>query len=86
MVTHQEIVEFFDKQQECWRNRDYEALARGYTQDAVIVSPIFRTVTGSPALAAFPLCAAARFSAPAQTNAAVTYVLDFIRHLPQPYV
>jgi steroid delta-isomerase-like uncharacterized protein len=50
MVTHQEIVEFFDKQQECWRNRDYEALARGYTPDAVIVSPIFRTVTGSPAI------------------------------------
>lgn len=49
-MTHQEIVEFFDLQQGYWRERDCEALARCYTPDAVIVSPIFRTVTGSTAI------------------------------------
>jgi steroid delta-isomerase-like uncharacterized protein len=51
-VTHQEIVEFFNRQQECWRTRDPEGLARGHAPDGVIVSPIFRTVTGAPAILA----------------------------------
>jgi steroid delta-isomerase-like uncharacterized protein len=49
-VTHQEIVEFFNRQQAHWKVRDAEALARGHAADGVIVSPIFRTVTGHAAI------------------------------------
>ncbi|HXW08655.1 MAG TPA: ester cyclase [Vicinamibacterales bacterium] len=49
-MTHDEIVEFFNRQQEYWRTRDAEGLARGHAPDGVIISPIFRTVTGASAI------------------------------------
>jgi steroid delta-isomerase-like uncharacterized protein len=52
VVTYQEIVEFFNRQQEYWRERDADGLAHGHAPDGVIVSPIFRTVTGTSAIVA----------------------------------
>jgi steroid delta-isomerase-like uncharacterized protein len=49
-MTHDEAVRFFTIQQKEWNDRDAEALARSYTNDGTIVSPIFRTVQGSEAI------------------------------------
>lgn len=51
-MTHEEIHEFFTRQAEHWRARDAAGLASGYVDDGTIVSPIFRTVTGAPAILA----------------------------------
>ena len=45
-MGEQAIRELFLRQKEYWRARDAEALAACHTPDGVIVSPIFRTVTG----------------------------------------
>ncbi|HUF22799.1 MAG TPA: ester cyclase [Vicinamibacterales bacterium] len=50
-MTPDEIRAFFDGQQAHWRDRDGAALAEGHAPDGTIVSPIFRTVTGSRAIA-----------------------------------
>ena len=39
-----------DTHQRAWDARDSEALTRGHHEDGVIVSPIFRTVQGRPAI------------------------------------
>ena len=49
-MSHDEIRAFFNAQQEHWRTRDPEKLANGHTENGVLVSPIFRTVTGRPAI------------------------------------
>jgi steroid delta-isomerase-like uncharacterized protein len=49
-MTREAIAEFFDRQREFWRARDAAALARCHSDDGVIVSPIFRTVTGAEAI------------------------------------
>jgi steroid delta-isomerase-like uncharacterized protein len=50
-MTEQQIREFFAAQARHWANRDVDGLAGGHTPDGTIVSPIFRTVTGAPAIA-----------------------------------
>jgi steroid delta-isomerase-like uncharacterized protein len=45
-MTHDEAVKFFDRLQEHWKARDPQGLARYYTEDATVVSPIFHTVKG----------------------------------------
>ena len=50
MTTHDDLVKLFDAQREAWKARDPDALARGYTPDATIISPIFRTVEGRDAI------------------------------------
>lgn len=47
-----EVREFFRVQQDHWRERDPEKLASGHAEDGVIISPIFRTVTGRQAILA----------------------------------
>ena len=49
-MTREAITEFFARQKEAWDARDPEALSRGHAEDATIVSPIFRTVTGRRAI------------------------------------
>ena len=49
-MTSDEIRAFFQRQQAAWRARDAEQLAAGHAQDGVLISPIFRTVTGAPAI------------------------------------
>jgi uncharacterized protein len=49
-MTRADAVKFFTLQQQEWNARDAEALARSYTQDGTIVSPIFKTVHGSEAI------------------------------------
>ena len=49
-MTDQETQDLFSRQQAYWRARDAEALAGCHTPDGVIISPIFRTVTGSAAI------------------------------------
>ena len=49
-VTDQETKELFSRQQEYWKARDPEALASCHTPDGVVISPIFRTVTGAAAI------------------------------------
>lgn len=49
-VTDQETQDLFSRQQEYWKARDPEALARCHTPDGVVVSPIFRTVNGAAAI------------------------------------
>jgi predicted ester cyclase len=51
-MTRDEIQEFFATQQEYWRARDPQKLANGHAHHGTIISPIFRTVTGSPAILA----------------------------------
>lgn len=49
-MTHDDIRAFFDAQRTHWRKRDPEKLAEGHAENGVLVSPIFRTVTGRPAI------------------------------------
>jgi len=49
-VTDQQIQELFARQSEYWKTRDARALAACHTPDGVLVSPIFRTVTGADAI------------------------------------
>ena len=49
-MTHGEIREFFSAQERDWRARDPQKLARGHAEDGVLISPIFRTVSGRPAI------------------------------------
>ena len=51
-VTRQQISDFFVQQRDYWKARDPDRLASGHSNDGVIVSPIFRTVTGTAAIAA----------------------------------
>ena len=49
-MTDQETRDLFERQQQYWQARDAEALASCHTPDGVVVSPIFRTVTGATAI------------------------------------
>jgi predicted ester cyclase len=49
-VTDQETRDLFIRQQDYWKARDPEGLARCHTSDGVVISPIFRTVTGAAAI------------------------------------
>lgn len=51
-MTHDQVRDFFAAQQDHWRTRDPVKLASGHAEDGVLVSPIFRTVTGRPAIRA----------------------------------
>jgi steroid delta-isomerase-like uncharacterized protein len=51
-MTDDQIREFFTAQQRHWQARDAAALAAGHTPDGIIISPIFRTVTGADQIAA----------------------------------
>lgn len=46
------VLEFFARQQECWNRRDSDALAQGHSAEGTVVSPIFRTIVGRPAILA----------------------------------
>jgi len=45
-MTHDDAVNFFEEQQRNWAARDAAALTASHTDDATIISPIFRTVKG----------------------------------------
>ena len=45
-MTHDDVAKFFALQQQEWKARDAEALARRHAETGTIVSPIFRTVQG----------------------------------------
>ena len=47
-MTNDEIRDFFRAQQEHWRARDVDKLASGHKEDGVLISPIFRTLSGRP--------------------------------------
>lgn len=49
-MPNAEITQFFQTQQLHWNARDPEALTGCHTDDGTIVSPIFRTVQGGPAI------------------------------------
>ena len=49
-MTEQAVRELFHRQREYWQARDPDALAGCHTPDGVVVSPIFRTVTGTEAI------------------------------------
>lgn len=49
-MTEQASREMFLRQREYWQARDPDALAGCHTPDGVIISPIFRTVTGTEAI------------------------------------
>jgi hypothetical protein len=49
-MTHDTVRDFFTAQQQNWRARDAEKLAGGHTEDGILISPIFRTVSGRPAI------------------------------------
>ncbi|OFW05802.1 MAG: hypothetical protein A3H96_15330 [Acidobacteria bacterium RIFCSPLOWO2_02_FULL_67_36] len=49
-MTRAQAVEFFARHQQAWDARDAEALANSHTLDGRIISPIFRTVEGRPAI------------------------------------
>jgi uncharacterized protein (TIGR02246 family) len=45
-MANPDIQAFFDRQQGYWRARDPKGLANGHTEDGVLVSPIFKTLSG----------------------------------------
>jgi predicted ester cyclase len=45
-MANPDIEAFFERQREYWVARDPVGLANGHAGDGVLVSPIFRTVTG----------------------------------------
>jgi len=49
-VTDQDTQELFARQLQYWTARDARAHASCHTPDGVVVSPIFRTVSGSEAI------------------------------------
>jgi predicted ester cyclase len=49
-MTRERAIEFFALQQRHWDARDPEALANGHTEDGQVISPIFRTIEGRPAI------------------------------------
>ena len=49
-MTRDEAKGFFTRQVAAWNARDPDVLTRDYTEDATIVSPIFRTVQGKDAI------------------------------------
>jgi steroid delta-isomerase-like uncharacterized protein len=49
-VTRTEAVDFFARHQQHWDVRDAEALANSHAENGRVVSPIFRTVEGRPAI------------------------------------
>lgn len=49
-MTHDDIVKLFSLQQSAWDARNSDVLARDYTEDGTILSPIFRTVQGKDAI------------------------------------
>jgi len=51
-MTHDEIRDFFLAQQQDWRARDAKKLAGAHAENGILISPIFRTVSGRPAIQA----------------------------------
>lgn len=51
-MTPDQIREFFAVQERHWRERDALALAEGHSAEGTIISPIFRTVTGTKEIVA----------------------------------
>ena len=51
-MTREQVLEFFARQQDHWNRRDPTALAEGHAPEGTLVSPIFRTVVGRPAILA----------------------------------
>lgn len=49
-MTRDEILDFFARQQQAWLARDPDALAAGHADDGTLVSPIFGTLQGRPAI------------------------------------
>src|SRR5262245_12266457 len=49
-MTHAELTQFFARMLEGWTSRNPEALSRAHAEDGTVVSPIFRKVTGRPAI------------------------------------
>jgi predicted ester cyclase len=50
-MTREDIREFFEKRQEQWNARDADALANGHAENSTVVSPMFGTLSGRPAIA-----------------------------------
>jgi steroid delta-isomerase-like uncharacterized protein len=49
-MTREDTVRFFDLEREDWEARNVDGLAGRHARDGVIVSPIFKTVTGIDAI------------------------------------
>lgn len=49
-MTHDDVVAFFLRQQEHWQARSPEGLANGHAEEGSLVSPIFRSLHGRPAI------------------------------------
>jgi C-1 hydroxylase len=49
-MTRGELQEWMGRRQQAWRARDSSLLASNYAEDAVVVSPIFATIVGRPAI------------------------------------
>jgi steroid delta-isomerase-like uncharacterized protein len=49
-MTRDDTIKLFEREQQHWQARDAEALAGRHSRDGVIVSPLFRTVTGIDAI------------------------------------
>jgi len=49
-MTHAELTQFFALMLEGWTSRNPETLSRAHAEDGTVVSPLFRKVTGRPAI------------------------------------
>ena len=49
-MTHEELPRVFAQLQDGWTTRNPETLSRAHSEGGTIISPIFRTVTGRPAI------------------------------------
>lgn len=49
-MNQDQVRALFETQEKHWRTRDVDGLAACHAEDGVLISPIFRTVTGRPAI------------------------------------
>jgi len=49
-MTREETITFLTRHETLWRNRDWKALAAAHAEDGIVISPMFATVKGRPAI------------------------------------
>ena len=49
-MTRDEITTFFDRRERAWRSRDFATLTSGHGENGTVISPMFGTIHGRPAI------------------------------------
>jgi steroid delta-isomerase-like uncharacterized protein len=49
-MTRDEITTFFERREQAWKSGDVATLTTGHSEAGIVISPIFGTVNGRPAI------------------------------------